>query len=282
MHRPLFILAALTLTGCEKIGSLEGLGLDQFLPKVVFKRLKVGAIDFQKIDTDFVFAIENPNPIKVKLSSFSYDLDLAGSGLIEGVQNDGLTLEAQGDSKLVFPVRVVWADLFKLVGDLKGKDAVPFSFRGSIGFNTPLGEIKIPFKDTGEFPVIHLPKFSFQGVRVGKLDLLKQSATVTVDLGVQHDGGSPLALTGFDYNLTFGGKKVIEGVIDELASAKPGESGTISLPVTLNLLQLGATIVEAITQKTKLDVGLDATLAVGTPFGVVPLSIDERGKVDVK
>jgi hypothetical protein len=71
-------------------------------------------------------------------------------------------------------------------------------------------------------------------------------------------------------------------VIDELASAKPGESGTISLPVTLNLLQLGATIVEAITQKTKLDVGLDATLAVGTPFGVVPLSIDERGKVDVK
>lgn len=275
-------LPLLALAGCGKIGDLSALGLDQFMPKVAFKKVKVTDLDFQQIQTDFVFAVENPNPIKVKLSSFSYDLDLAGVGLMDGTQADGLTLEAQGDSKLVFPVRVVWKDLFTLVTDTKGKDALPFTFRGSIGFNTPLGELKVPFKDQGEFPVVHMPKFSFKGIRVGRLDLLKQTASVNLDLGIQHDGGKALNLDGFDYALTFGNKKVIEGLIDHLAEAPGGEVSTVSLPIQLNLLSLGVTIAEAITSKTKLDVGLDARLTVGTPFGAIPLSINEKGKVDVK
>lgn len=277
----LLALPMLALSSCAKLGGLENLGLDAFMPKVSFKRVKVNELDFKQIGTDFVFAIENPNPIKVKLASFKYDLDLAGNDLIAGNQADGLELQAQGESKLVFPVSVVFADLFKLVGDMKGKDAVPFTFKGAIGFNTPLGEIKIPFQDTGDFPVIHLPKISFQAVRVGKIDLLKQSATLNVDLGVAHDGGAAIGFDGFDYALSFSGRKVAEGVLEHLATVEGGATQKVSLPVQLNLLEIGATIVDAITKKTKLDVDLGATVQVGTPFGVVPLTINERGDVDV-
>jgi LEA14-like dessication related protein len=281
-HLWMFALLPVLGSSCAKIGSLEDLGLDAFMPTVQFKRLKVTDLDFKRIDTDFVFSIENPNPIKVKLSSFSYDLDLAGNDLINGNQQDGLALEARGESKLVFPVGVVFADLFQLVGDLKGKDSVPFAFKGKIGFNTPLGEIKIPFQDTGDFPVIHLPRVGFKAVRVGKLDLLRQTATLNVDLGLAHDGGAALAFDGFDYHIDLGGRKVAEGVLEHLASVAGGSEQVVSLPVQLNLLDLGATIVEAITKKTKLDVGLGATVSIGTPFGPVPFTIDERGNVDVK
>jgi len=276
------LLPLLFLSGCAKLGPLEDLGLDRFLPKVKFKRLKVTDIDFKSISTDFVFEVENPNPIKVKLASFSYDLDIAGFNLLDGDQADGLTLEASGESRMVFPVRVVWTDLIGLVGDVRGKDELPFTFRGSIGFNTPLGEIKVPFKDAGAFPVVHAPKVSFQAVRVGKLDLLKQEATVHLDLGIRHEAASSMPLTGFDYSLTFGGKKVISGLVETLTEARPGQTSTVSLPVTLNLLQLGSVVVDAITKKTRLDVGLDARLSVGTPFGVLPLSINERGQVKVE
>lgn len=272
---------SLTASGCPKIGDLGDLGLDAFLPKVVFKRVKVNSLDFKQIGTDFVFSVENPNPIKVKLSSFKYDLNLGEHDLIAGNQADGLELKAQGDSKMVFPVSVVFADLFQLVGDLKGKDSVPFTFKGSIGFNTPLGEVKIPYQDTGDFPVIHLPKVSFKAVRVGKIDLLTQSATLNVDLGLMHDGAAAIGFDGFDYDLSFGGNKVAEGVLEHLASVPGGQQQTVSLPVQLNLLKIGATVVEAITHKTKLDVKLNAGVQIGTPFGVVPLTIDEHGNVDV-
>ncbi|HMV69366.1 MAG TPA: LEA type 2 family protein [Myxococcota bacterium] len=274
---------ALTLTsGCAKVGSLEDLGLDRFMPTVEFRKLKVTDLDFQRIDTNFVFAVENPNPIKVTLSSFSYDLDLDGKNLIDGNQKDGLSLEAQGESKLVFPVGVVFADLFQLVGDLHGKDDVPFTFNGKIGFNTPLGEIKLPFREAGQFPVVHLPRVGFKAVRVGNLDILHQKATINVDLGLAHDGGSPLTFDGFDYHLKLGGRKVAEGVLEHLANVSSGSEEVVSLPVQLNLLEIGATIVDAITKKTKLDVGLEASVAVGTPFGAIPLTINERGDVDVR
>jgi LEA14-like dessication related protein len=273
---------ALPLGGCAKGINIPGLNLEQFMPKVKFKRLNVKDVDFQGIDTDFVFTIDNPNPIKVKLASFSYDLDLAGEGFLNGNNASGLALEPRGESKLVFPVSTQFADIIKLAGNLKGKDGVPFAFAGKIGFNTPLGEVKIPFKEDGTFPVVQAPKFAFKGVRVGKLNLLNQSATIEVDLGVSHKGGSAMDFSKFDYSLKFGGKKVIEGLIDDLATVQAGQEKTVTLPVQLNLLTVGTTVVQAITKKSKLDVGLDADLDVKTPFGVIPLHIDETGKLQVK
>lgn len=282
LSAPALLLLTLPFAGCGKIGSLEDLGLDRFMPQVEFKRLKVDQASFTGLDTTFVFSVSNPNPIKVKLASFNYDLDLAGHDLLQGNQRDGLTLEAQGDSKIAFPVSITFAEIVKLVGDVSGKDELPFAFKGSIGFDTPLGAIKIPFQEKGKFPVLHAPKVRFQGVRVGKLDLLKQSATINVDLGFTHQGGGALSLAGFDYDLTLGGRKVLEGLIEDAGSVAAGQEKTVSLPVTLNLLQVGATIVDAITKKTKMEVGLDAKLSVGTPLGPIPLQINEKGLVSVK
>ncbi len=275
------LVPMLILSSC-KGGQFPGLNLDQFLPKVTFKKLNVTDLDFKGLDTNFVFNVSNPNPIKVKLSSFSYDLDLAGTGFLNGDNRQGLALEARGDSKLVFPVATTFKDILSLAGDMKGKDSVPFAFTGKIGFNTPLGEVKIPYNAKGDFPVLQVPKISFKGVKVGKLNLLKQTATLDVQLGVTHKGGSKMGFQQFDYALTLGGRRVLEGLIAELATVGANEEKVISLPVTLNLLQVGATVVAAITKKSKLDVGLDANLNVATPFGVVPLHIDQTGKVQVQ
>lgn len=273
----LLLLPLLFTSGCPKLGAL-----DAFMPKVQFKRLDVKEIDFRHIETDFVFNVSNPNPIRVNLGSFAYDLQLGGERLIQGNDTDGLALKASGDSKMTFPVNVVFMDLIKLVGGVTGKDTVPFAFKGSFGFNTPLGQIKIPFREEGNFPVLQAPKIAFKGVTVGKLDLLRQTATLTLNLGVSHQGGKPVGLSGFDYAVKLGGRQVAEGLIAEVDDVPTGAERAIAIPLQINLLQVGATIVEAITRKTKLDVDLDAKLNVRTPFGVVPLSIDEKGQVKVQ
>jgi LEA14-like dessication related protein len=279
----LVIAAGLPVGGCAKIGEIPGLDvLKQFLPKVTFDRLAVKDVDFTRISTDFVFNVSNPNPIEVKLASFSYALDLAGHRFLDGDQKDGLQLKARGDSKLVFPLATTFQEIIALAGDLRGKDDVPFAFSGRIGFNTPLGEVKVPFQTDGRFPVLKVPKIRFKALKLGRVNLLDQSATLELQLGVAHQQGSKLDFSAFDYALTLGGRQVLDGVITKLASVEPGEEATVSLPLTIRLVQVGATIFEAITKKEKVSVGLDANLDVATPFGVIPLHIDETGKLQLQ
>ena len=40
-----------------------------FLPKVSFDRLEVREIDWTDIQTDFVFRVDNPNPVRVGVAS---------------------------------------------------------------------------------------------------------------------------------------------------------------------------------------------------------------------
>ncbi|MCB9679883.1 MAG: LEA type 2 family protein [Alphaproteobacteria bacterium] len=284
---PVVIAAALAagavVTGCSKDGSILGIpGIERFLPKVSFKKFNVREIDFQHVDTDFVLQVDNPNPLRVAMSSFSWALELGGVKFLSGKNPDGIALEASGSSKIKLPVSVVFTDLVESVGAMKGKDEVPFQFSGKMGFNTPLGEVALPYQAGGKFPVLHTPKVAFERVRLDNFDLLRQSATIAIDLGISHEQASALNFAGFDYGLTLGDHKILEGVIADLATVQPGTTKTVSLPVTVNLVAVGATIFEAITKGGKVQVGLDAKVDVGTPFGVVPLAIDETGRLSVE
>jgi LEA14-like dessication related protein len=274
------LCAAILSAACQHLGPLGGLG-EQILPKVSFQRLKVKSIDFDEVSTDLVLRIDNPNPIGLTVAEFAYDLDLAGHDLIDGTQPGGLTIAADGSSKLALPVHATFHEVFDLAGDLRGEDEVPFQLSGQLGFRTPLGLVRVPVRAAGSFPVLHLPAVRLRGVRVGALDPRGVSATVTVELGVLHDGASSLTLGAFDYDLRLGGASVLHGQVAAPPALKPGAEQTLSLPLTVNLLTLGATVVDAITRRTRLDVDVDATLTLGTPYGSVPLRVNEHGLVDV-
>jgi LEA14-like dessication related protein len=274
------LCAASLSVGCLQLGGLGGLG-EQILPKVSFQRLKVTAIDFDEVATDVVLRIDNPNPIGLTVAEFAYDLDLAGHDLVDGAQPGGLAIAANGSSKLALPVHATFREVFELAGDLRGKDDVPFQLSGELGFRTPLGLVRVPVRAAGSFPVLHLPAIRLRGVRVGALDPRGVSATVTVELGVQHDGAASLTLGAFDYDLRLGGASVLHGQVSTPPAIAPGAEQTIAVPLTVNLLPLGATVIDALTRRTRLDVDFDATLSVGTPYGSVPLRVDEHGLVDV-
>ena len=72
----LIALGFFALTGCSE--------LEPFLPKVKFDTLSVRNISFQEANVDFVFSIENPNPVNVKLASFSYALGFEEIPLLSG------------------------------------------------------------------------------------------------------------------------------------------------------------------------------------------------------
>ena len=106
----------LLLSGC-------GLDLSAFVPTVRFDRMDVSDIDFEHIDTAFVFAVDNPNPVGAPVDRFSYALALAGVELLSGDDPNGLELKAADTSEVALPVSLVFASIYDAVNGARGDDS---------------------------------------------------------------------------------------------------------------------------------------------------------------
>jgi LEA14-like dessication related protein len=268
-------LIALLLSGCTKGGLPKLPDLKELLPTVRFEKLKFDKVDFTHADATFVLAVDNPHPIGLELAELNWALSLVGSDFLDGKHGKGIDIDPKGTSKVRFPVSLQWGDLLTVAGDMKGKDEVAWGLDGDIAFDTPLGKLDVPYKLDGTMPVLHLPKVSLDALRVAKLDLLKQTATLELDVGMKSDQGTPLSIAGLNYGLKLSGTEVATG---ETRS----DGSTVTLPIELKLLELGVVIVDAITKKTELKVGFDADATIGTPLGEIPLAISELATLALK
>ena len=272
---PLALLATVSLsTGCEE--------LRPFLPTVDFDTMEVKDIDFERVDADFVFAVNNPNPIDIGLSRFDYNLGFEGVQLLEGDDEDGFLLQAVGDSELRLPVGLVWKSVWDTFQATRGLDYVGFGLNGNFGFDTPIGEISLPYREAGNFPALRTPKFSFSSIRIGEVDWSDFTARVNVDIDVINEHASTLFFNNFDYKLKLGGVRVATGLLPDIGEVAGAERGTLSIPIDVDLINTGSTVWGALTGGGNLAVGLDANTEVDTPFGLLPLHVDETGNVDVQ
>ena len=279
VHILLAVTLVLSLSSCSYLRQL-GLNGEQYRPRVSFQSVSVRAIDWRKVDLDFNFRIDNPNPLSVRMASFNWSLDVAGKRALQGQNNEGIALKANGASTFRIPVSLTFARVFELAGALQGRDNVPYALAGQVGFSTPMGMLRAPLVKRGTMPVLHKPSFALAGMRMGRLNLLAGRASVFIDIDVANKtGGSALAFNGFDYTFKIGGKGAVSGRLDNLASVAAGAVKRVSLPVNFNLGALGMTLVSALKSKATLPVTVDAKMLVKTPFGDVPLSIAQGRKL---
>lgn len=269
------VLLAFVVASCSQLGALGDV-LKPYTPKLHFRNLALKSIDFTQVDVDFVFALENPNPIGVKLATFGYALGLEGVEILKGTQADGFKLEARGESELVIPVSLTFKRIFELVAAAKGKDRLGFSVAGELGFNTPVGLARVPFRETGDFPVVHTPDISIRKLSVGEFQPLQGKARLDLTLGMANpSGGSALGFQNFRYNVNMMGAPVVQSVLGQIPDVAAGQSGEMVIPIALNLLTAGKVIVDAVAQKKAIDVGFDGVVDVKTPFGVIPFDVKQ-------
>ena len=276
MQRALLMVPMVLLSGCPKLGEvLSALDLEQFKPTVSFQRMDLKGIDFDGADLNFVFKVDNPSPAEVKLASFDWDLDVAGGDFLAGARPDGMKLSGNTSSELVLPVRMGFKQLIDTGRALKGKDEIPFTLRVTPSFDTPVGPIRVPVDKQGQAPVLTRPKVNLKAARVQSIQLLQNKANIEIDLGVLSQQASPVGLAQLNYVLKLEGMEVATGALAQLPQLKEGEAATVTIPVVLNLLELGTTVAQSIKNKTKVDVGFAADMDVRTPWGDAPLQVDK-------
>ncbi len=248
------------------------------LPTVKFSRFDLQAVDFERISVDFVFDVDNPNPIGFPLNRFAYALDLADVEIISGANPDGLELVADGTSELALPVSLTFASIFELIDATRGVDTVPFAFRGGFGWDTDIGPVDVAFDEGGDFPALRTPRIDLGELRVGPPS--GTGVEFALDLDVDNDHGSPLDLQAFAFDMSVAGVRVGGGRADSLGSVPGADSRTVSLPLQVDYVDAAAAIAAA-ASGTPIRVGLGGSMDIDTPFGIVPLTIDEQGNVEV-
>jgi len=274
----LFALAApLALTGCQKIKAIfDALpDLDEHLPSLSFGGIEVTELSFEGLSVDFLFHLDNPHPFSLTLDRLSYEVDLAGARLLEGSQDQGITMEATGSSDVRLPASFTFSEVFELAGALKGKDEVGFQIAGAFGVDTPVGPLDLPYQFDGALPVAHAPRFQLDGFRVGEVNLRGLTAGLEIDLEVSNDHGATVGFSGFQYDLSLSGNGVADGSIRSLESVAAGASRVVTLPVDISLRGLGSALIDTLVNKEPVDLGLAAEVTVETPLGDLPLAVDE-------
>jgi LEA14-like dessication related protein len=249
---------------------------------VQFSRLDVQDIDFDHIDADFVFAVQNPNPVGVRLDRFSYDLALEATDLLSGEEPEGLNLPALASAEVSLPASLIWQDVWDTVQAVRGEDEVDFDLGGSFGFDTRWGPLDLPYQTDGRFPALRTPRFRLGTLRVQGIDVLQGQATVVLDVAVDNAHGSALDLLDLDYTVSLAGREVAEGIVERLGTIDGATEQVVGIPLTINLVRAGASVISVLTSGGRLDAGIDATVDVDTPFGLLPLSLDETGDVEVR
>jgi LEA14-like dessication related protein len=152
MLKKIFIVAilfcaALTLSSC----------LQPSPPKAEFLEYKVREVTTSGVNVDFYFNVENPNPLPIDVSQYSYKIYINDREFISKVKS-GFNLPANGKKLVKMPVFLGYTQIF---GSLlavaeaiaKGEDNIRYRIEGSVSAGTMGVLVHTPIQAEGTIPI---------------------------------------------------------------------------------------------------------------------------------
>lgn len=261
-------LAALSLSACAGVGKVISGAFER--PRLQLETVGVEAIDLEGATAVARYRVENPNGFSLTVARLSYQLDVEGQQVVAGSLPGGLRLPARGAAPLVIPVRVRYADVPAFLERVTQRDHVAYRVAGSVGFDTALGAVDIPWSHTGEVPLPKLPAFSVDSVRLSGAGFTGLTVALKIRLGNRN--AFPIPGGRLDYRLDLNGAPAVRAAAASLASVPAGGSTVVDVPVKVDLLAAGMGAGQALAGG-RTEVALSGSAA----WGSLRIPVDLRG-----
>ncbi len=252
-------------------------------PKASVENVKLTDLSLSKADLLFDIAVENPNPLGIHLSGMDYNLLIAGASFIKGQKQDKLDIKANGKARVSIPLSLTYSEIHKAVKSFADLDTVPYQLKLKIGVNLPvLGDIKIPVSKTGSFPNLQLPEISLKGIKLDKIGF--SGADLKFMIAIKNPNALNFVTSNLNYDLEVNGTNWIRGKIDKAVKIKKKAKQTVSIPVTLNFLEMGSAVYQMLSGDSKLEYHLKGKSDFSSDFKLLKnfsLPFDKKGKIDL-
>ena len=156
MIRSVFITAAFALLLVSGASAQFKLRAPQ-KPTITYDRVEVKKVTFEKADVEFVYIVDNPNPVGLDFLTMDYELLLQDQSAATG-KDMKFTIKAKAKTELRLPLEVVYLHLFKSTQELTkailgGKKSIPFTINATFKADVKLLKFSIPVTAKGELPL---------------------------------------------------------------------------------------------------------------------------------
>jgi LEA14-like dessication related protein len=231
--------------------------------------MRVANITFEQIELVFNLAVENKNPVSIKLAGLDYDLKIEEQSLISGTTAQAIKLKANASSPVQIPITLKFNDLKKLPGELWRKDEISYQLLSQFNIDLPIiGNYAIPVTKQGTLPVPKAPKISVKDIKIKNISFTTAQLVAHVEVNNPNDFN--LDISDFNYQLKINQQNWGQGKITQANRIPKNAKTTIAIPVELNLLNAGKSVYNMLINKASIeyqltgDVTLDTDLALLT------------------
>lgn len=255
----LCILIIFIATGCQ---TLKELSNNIAKPHVSVANVQVTDFTFRNIQLAYDIKVHNPNPFSLHMLSYDYDLKINGHNFIQGNHAKPVDIAAAGASTFQIPVDINFIDLYRLFHSLRNKDRSTYQISVDLYFNLPvLGKTKIPLTKQGKLPLLKLPNVHLASIHLGQFSL--RHTKLILKLAIDNPNGFALLLNNLDYQLLINGQPWVEASTARQVSINKNGQELISIPISLNLLQIGTSAIQLLQSSGKLHYRFKGNLDFG-------------------
>ena len=273
------LLILLLFGGCATLQQIASVQQ----PKLDVQNVRVTGMSFDDIDLAFDIRIQNPNALAANMAGFDFDFQINDASFLKGQQNQQLTIQAMGESKIEIPISLNFKKLYNTYQALKSQDSSAYKLLCGLSFNLPvLGPTRIPVSKSGNLPNLKLPDVSIGSLKLNKISL--SGADLDLKLKVKNANTFSFLLNKLNYDFAVNGKTWVTGLSQQQMQVKEKGESTVSIPISLNFLEVGTAIYQMINGNQKLDYQLKGDLDLNTSLPLlkqVSLPLDRVGKINI-
>lgn len=99
------------------------------------------------VDLGFTIDVENPNRVALRLDRLDFDIFMNGTRVVQGINDSGIRIPAQGLGQLQLETRFGYnelSSLFREVVEMIQGNRASYEIRGTAYYDTPVGQLNFP------------------------------------------------------------------------------------------------------------------------------------------
>ena len=222
------------------------------------------SLSFEHVGLLFGIDVSNPNTVGIAMDGFDYELLLNNYSFVSGKQDEKLNIEANGTSRVNFPLSLKFVDIYNMINTLRDNDTTGYQIKLGLIFKLPvLGATRIPISHTGSFPIPKLPVISVRGLQLNSIGFT--GAKLDLKIAIDNANAFPMRFDQLDYNLNINGQEWVSGINSSAMQVSDHGEGIITIPINLDFLKMGQSVYQLINGNKDLDYTLSGKVNMSSP-----------------
>ncbi len=283
MKKPVLLVAmgATLLLGCETLGRLD---LQIERPEVTVESIAPTRLSFSDAEITTSLRVTNPNAAGIRLTGFSYVVEVEGGEFLSGDQSEGLDIAGFGQTSVEFPVVIGFPGLIDGVRAVRGKHEVEVAVSVELRFDLPvLGAVRMPVQQAVTMPVVRPPRLRATELVLDSITL--SGARLELTVRFENPNGFALRLDSVAYAFSVRGQTWVAGQTETPRVVAPGAAHDIAIPMTISFTAFGRTVREILLDEAPIAYALVARADLRPQLDLLPpvvLPFESEGRLELR